>query len=263
MIIHAVFGSSCVPSAPRSRLIGPTTSREPTTPPATRSEWPPTYLVSEYMHEIRAVRERTLEHRAEKGIVHQHRRAAARLARADLLRNLAHQLEIDQTVGRIRRRLDHHQTDPAAGSRGPCGGARGRLRHRRPVVALREAHGAHAERRQGLVDQRLGAAVQRLAHQNHIAGTHIGPERRRNRRHAAREHRGGLALLPQRQAILEHLEIRIVESRIDEAARLAGLRLAAAGGVVEKILAVLRVLKTKVEVRKIGGLSEPSDNEGS
>ena len=49
MIIQAVFGSSCVPSAPRSLLIGLTTSREPTTPPATRSEWPPTYFVSEYI----------------------------------------------------------------------------------------------------------------------------------------------------------------------------------------------------------------------
>ena len=49
MIIHAVFGSSCEPVALRSSLTGLTSSFEPTIPPATRSEWPPMYLVSEYM----------------------------------------------------------------------------------------------------------------------------------------------------------------------------------------------------------------------
>ncbi len=49
MIIHAVFGSNCVPRAPRNRFTGLTASRDPTTPPATKSEWPPTYFVSEYI----------------------------------------------------------------------------------------------------------------------------------------------------------------------------------------------------------------------
>ena len=49
MIIHAVFGSSCVPSAPRSFLTGATASRDPIDAARHQSEWPPTYFVSEYI----------------------------------------------------------------------------------------------------------------------------------------------------------------------------------------------------------------------
>ncbi len=49
MIIHEVFGSSCVPRLLRRLRTGITKDFGPTTPPATRSECPPTYLVSEYI----------------------------------------------------------------------------------------------------------------------------------------------------------------------------------------------------------------------
>jgi hypothetical protein len=47
--------------------------------------------------------------------------------------------------------------------------------------------------------------------------------------------------LPRAEPVFEHFEIRIVEARIDQARGLARRRLAPAGGVVEEILAVLRV----------------------
>ena len=49
MISQLVLGSSCVPRLERRPRIGISVSLAPTTPPATRSECPPMYLVSEYM----------------------------------------------------------------------------------------------------------------------------------------------------------------------------------------------------------------------
>ena len=46
-IIQHECGSSCVPTAPRSCLIGFIKASLPSAAPAMRSEWPPTYLVSE------------------------------------------------------------------------------------------------------------------------------------------------------------------------------------------------------------------------
>ena len=71
-------------------------------------------------------------------------------------------------------------------------------------------------------------------------GAHVRPEDRGNCRHAAGEHRRRLALLPQRQTVLEHFEVGVVETRIHEAGGLTGLGLAPARGEVEEILAVLR-----------------------
>ena len=45
--IQQELGSSCVPIAPRHRLIWVTRSVEPLIEPPTRSLWPPTYLVSD------------------------------------------------------------------------------------------------------------------------------------------------------------------------------------------------------------------------
>ena len=71
-----------------------------------------------------------------------------------------------------------------------------------------------------------------------------------NGRHAAGEDRGALRLVPDRQAILKDLEVGVVETRIDEAGLLTGARLTAAGRQIEKVLALLRIFKTNVEVRR-------------
>ncbi len=163
-------------------------------------------------HQVGAMCEGPLKDRTEKGVVHQHGRAAARLPLADFLGYLAHQREIDQTVGGIRGRLGHHQTDAAAAFGGTGRGERGGFADGGPLVPARKAHRFDAEGGQRLLDQRLRAPIQRLAHQDHIAGAHIGPQRRRNGRHAARENGGGLALLPERKPILEHFQVGVVEA---------------------------------------------------
>ena len=90
------------------------------------------------------------------------------------------------------------------------------------LMASAHANRADAERRHGLVDERFGAAVQRLAHEQHVVGFEIGPQRGRDRRHAAREHARRFAAFPQTEPVFEHFEIRIVEARIHQARGLPG-----------------------------------------
>jgi hypothetical protein len=130
--------------------------------------------------------------------------------------DLAHQPQIHQTVGGIGGRLHHDETDPAAARRSFFHRLLGGIEHRRTIVALIEAHRANAKSRQGLFDQSLGAAVQRLAHQNHVARPHVIPDDGGYGRHAAGKYRRRLALLPQRQTILQYFQIRIVEARIHQ-----------------------------------------------
>ena len=93
-----------------------------------------------------------------------------------------------------------------------------------------------------LVDERLGAAVQRLAHEQHIVGLEIGPQRGRDRRHAAREHRARsrrLPTTPSRSSSTSRLGL--LKREYTRPAAWPGGGCAAARGVVEEILAVLRV----------------------
>ena len=74
----------------------------------------------------------------------------------------------------------------------------------------------------------------------------------------------GLGVLEDREPVLDDLAVGMVEARVDEAGGLALRRLAPPGDVVEEVLAVLGAcLNTKVEVRKTGGLTAPSDSAGS
>ncbi len=78
--------------------------------------------------------------------------------------------------------------------------------------------------------------------------------------HAGGEGERVLRILPDGEAILQNLLIGAVEAGIDEALRPAG---ALAGDALEEALAGGGASNTKVEVRKIGGLSEPSLSAGS
>ena len=100
-----------------------------------------------------------------------------------------------------------------------------------------------AEVRQGLLDQRFGSAVERLAHQEHVVRPQVGPERGRDGGHAAREHEARLAALPEREPILQHLEVRVVEAGVHQPGRLTRRRLTPPGRVVEEVLAVLCALE--------------------
>jgi len=75
--------------------------------------------------------------------------------------------------------------------------------------------------------------------QNSIAGPQERQHDRGDRRHAAGEDGGAAGVVPDGEPILEDLEVRIVETGIDQAGFLARPRLPSARAQVEEILALL------------------------
>ena len=77
---------------------------------------------------------------------------------------------------------------------------------------------------QGAGEQGLGAAVERLAVQDHVARPGEGEQGRGDGRHAGTEQERGLAALVDGQPVLDDLAVGVVEARVDEAgAALRGL----------------------------------------
>ena len=181
--------------------------------------------------------ERLLIDRPEKGIVDRERRRRAG-AVADIAPFLGDMGEIDETVGRIGRGLDENEADGAELLRLREGGIDGV-----PGLVGGKADRLDPPFGQQIEDQRLGAAIDRLRVDQHLAGLHMGHDATVDRCHARREDDRGLGILPQRQAILEHLHVGIVEARIDEPGGLALGRLAAPGDEIEEVLAVLGALE--------------------
>ena len=177
--------------------------------------------------------ERALEDRPEQRVVAHDDRAMV-LPRGDLVGDAADELDVDHGVERVRRRLDHDQRD-AAQLRGRfC-----RLADRRLIDAVREADRLHLIGRQRARDQRLGAAIERLRVQDHVARPREGEDGGGDRRHAGGEQRAGFRALVGREPILHDLAVRMVEARIDEAAALAFRRLAPPRRVVEEVAPLL------------------------
>jgi len=186
-------------------LIGAIVALLPSAAPAIRSEWPPTYLVS--------------EHRPEQRVVAGQDRAEA-LGRANLVGNPAQQGDVDQRVGRVGRRLDQNHRNPTFAARSLRGLMNGRL-----VDAVDEAHRADAEVCHGVREQRFRPAVQRLGMQDDVARAGEREDRGGDRRHAGREYPARLRALIDREAILDDLAVGMVEARVDEAGGAAGRRL--------------------------------------
>src|SRR5262249_23197168 len=91
----------------------------------------------------------------------------------------------------------------------------------------------------------------------------IGPKRRRYRGHAQGKNETAFSLIPDRQAIFQHFEIRIVDSTIDQSGPFIGTLLAQTVSQLEKALPSSAERQTKVEVRNSGGFSERSERCGS
>ena len=75
---------------------------------------------------------------------------------------------------------------------------------------------------------------------DHRAWTRIGPERGRDRRHARGEDETGFGLIPDRQSILEHFEVGIVDPAIDQPGLFIRVLLPQAVGELEELFSVLR-----------------------
>ncbi|MEY9697418.1 hypothetical protein ABIE71_000161 [Bradyrhizobium diazoefficiens] len=78
---------------------------DPSAAPAIRSEWPPTYLVSEYSDRSAPCSIGALKHRAEQRVVAGDDRRVS-LGLADGIGDAADHRDVDEAVGRIGRGLD-------------------------------------------------------------------------------------------------------------------------------------------------------------
>ena len=181
--------------------------------------------------------ERLLVERAEQRVVaDEHGRKTLR--RAELVGELSHQRDVDQRIERIGGRLRHddrHATERARLLDRP---ANARLVH-----AVGETDGLDTHRGQRLRDKRLGAAVERLRVQDHVAWARISEDRGGDRRHARGEEERCLGVLEHAQPVLDDLGVRVVEAAVDQSGRLAPRRLAPSRDVVEELLAVLGALE--------------------
>ena len=183
--------------------------------------------------DIGAMLDRALEDRAEQRVVTGDDRHMALLF-TDHVGDTADHGDIDEAVGRVRRRFNEDDRDAPLAHR-----LLGRRPHRVLADAIGETDGVDAEIEEGLRQQRFGAAIERLRMQDGIARPHEGEQRRGDRRHAGRKQGAAFRPLIDRQPILDDLAVGVIEARIDEAGALAFRRLLAAGDVVEEVAPVL------------------------
>ncbi len=187
-------------------------------------------------HEVGAQLQRALPQGAEEGVVDGDDRRFGliqRLGGGDCAG------DVDQLVGRIGGGL---QIDGGQASAGGLG-LGGRRDHGR-VQGVGALGGGDADRLdavagQDAVEQIFGAAIGRGRIEDDVAGPHQGQHGGRDGGHAAGEDQGLVGLVPDGEAVLEDLQVRIVDARIDQAQRLVRIALAQAIGDFEETLAVL------------------------
>ncbi len=128
--------------------------------------------------DIGAVLDRPLEDRSEQGVVADNDRHMA-LSCTNHVGHASDHRDIDQTVGRIGRRLDQDDGDAALGHR-----LFRRLLHRSFADAVGKSNGGDAEVQKGLGQQCFGSPVERLRMQDRIPRPDEGEQSRGYRRHA-------------------------------------------------------------------------------
>ena len=227
-----MWGSHIVPRIVRIPRIGSSAAAVPEQPPAIRSEWPPTYLVSEVT--TRSAPWRRASGTAARGRYCRRRRPGG-VRRAPR----AHPPAPGRGRCRRGRWWDWPAFEKERGDRAPGARLLDRLLHGPDPALGRELDRRHAELRQDAPQQEVGAAIDGAGVDDDRTGSRIGPERGRDRRHAGGEHQIVLRLVPDRQPVLEHFEIGIVDPAVDEAGLLVRPLGAQAVGQFEEFLPVL------------------------
>ena len=123
-----------------------------------------------------------------------------------------HMRDVDERVGWVARRLDVDHGQPAWRA---CGGQT--VLDGLAAVAGAELDLCDPELGQDVPDEMIGAAVERVAVEEHVAWSKERQECRGDGCHAAGEDRAGLGLVPERQAVFEDLEVRVVDAAVDQA----------------------------------------------
>ena len=192
------------------------------------------YIFSERGHnQISAMGHGCLIQGPEQRVVDDDRRALSIFA-LEAVGKLSGAANVDEAVGRIGRRLEikrRERTDRARPAH--------RFLHRPGPALRRKLDRGHAELRQDPLQEKIGAAVDRARMNDDRAGPRIGPKAGRNRGHARGECQIGLGLVPDRQPVLEHFEIGVVDPAVDKARLLVRPLLTQAIGQLEEGLAVL------------------------
>ncbi len=178
--------------------------------------------------QVGAVAERLLVERPQQRVVDRAQRAVA-------MRHLGHLGDVGQRQRRVRR---HFEEDHAAGGAGGGKGAADRV-DLVGVGAGRELAGRHPQVRQQVLEQVVGAAVDRPREDHRAAERHQRQQRGRDRRHARGEDGARLGAVPQVEPILEDLQVRVVEAAVDQPHRPLGIARRQPVGVGEELLALL------------------------
>src|SRR5579871_294763 len=152
------------------------------------------------------------------------------LLAADRFSDTPHKRNIDKRVHWIGRRLDEDHRNPALGH-APFS----RTVDVALIETVREPLGFYAKRRQGLLDQYLGAAIQWTAVQDRIAGPEIGQAGGGDRGHAGREHEAFFSSLVDGKSIFDDFQIRVVEAGIYKPRSAFGRWFSASGGIIEEV----------------------------
>ena len=90
------------------------------------------------------------------------------------------------------------------------------------------------------VDQVMSAPVEGVAGEDHVPGPEEGEQGGGNSGHAAGEQRSVLGAVPEGEAVLGDLHVRVIEAAVDEPRLLAGCGLSFTLGHLEESAAVAR-----------------------
>ena len=183
--------------------------------------------------QVGAVGDRRLKQGSEQGVVDDDDRPPS-LGAAEVLGQAPRAADVDKAVGRVRRRLEKERGDRSMGA-----GLADRLLHRARPAFRRERDRRHAELRQDPCQQKVRAAVDGPRMNDDRARPRVGPERGRDGGHARGEDEVVLRLVPDRQPVLEHFEIGIVDPAVNQARLFVRPLLSQPVGQLEKRLAVL------------------------
>lgn len=156
-----------------------------------------------------AVLERMLPERPQERVVHHDQHGTVRAAM--IAGDAGARLQVHQPIRGVGRRLHVEDAEPLPDAF--FGDQRPHFVFGR---ARQKAHRFDAPLGQDVLEQIVGAAVERLAVQHHIAGPQEREQRDKDRRHATFEGGGLLGLVPERQAVFEDLQVRIVQAAVDE-----------------------------------------------
>ena len=203
--------------------------------------------------------QRSLEYRSKKSIVHGDGWATTLLSLANHLRHFNQQREIHEPAGRIGWRLRDDQCHATLCLLRKQKRLLRRIVNGCAIASVLECDRANPECRQRLFDQSLGAAIEGLADEQDVAGSQIRPQGCRYGGHPARKDSGRRAAFPECEPVLEHFQVGIVETGIDQPRLLAFGRMRRPEVTSKKSLPSCAVSNQPGEGRKMGGFRAPSD----